>query len=286
MPTFERILVATDFTDAARAAVQVAGDMARRTGAGLDVAHVIDDRPLAYAAAPRLAELLHLGDTAEERRQRVLDAVRKEARAEGAVGAGIHAPGGDPSIELPVLRDELGADLLVCGAHGTLAVRHFAVGSTAERLLRRPASPLLLVRRAPPGGECKRILVGLEHPDRRTPALEFALGLAHDLRAEVCVLHVLPRAGYVSDRRHVELAPETARERIAAVASSVDRTVPIDIRVERGDPVDRVSRIAEELASELVVLGAERNADGWPGRVVDRTARSGVPALLAIWSAS
>jgi hypothetical protein len=57
--------------------------------------------------------------------------------------------------------------------------------------------------------------------------------------------------------------------------------VRIDAR--RGDAGDLVASVARELRADLLVMGAERNADGWPGRVTDRAARAGLPALLVVW---
>jgi len=55
-----------------------------------------------------------------------------------------------------------------------------------------------------------------------------------------------------------------------------------------GRGIDRQQRAglaaaAREHGAHLVVLGAERNRDGWPGRVADRVARAGLPSLLFVW---
>jgi nucleotide-binding universal stress UspA family protein len=141
----------------------------------------------------------------------------------------------------------------------------------------------LLVNKPPGGGEYKRILVGAEYPDRPTPWLEIALALAHHLRAELTVLHVVPPAGYVSDAHHVELEPRTVPKRLERLVSDLDATVPLQISVRRGDPARVVPQVARRLKADLVVLGAERGPEGWPGRVADRLARAGLPSLLYIW---
>ena len=169
------------------------------------------------------------------------------------------------------------------GSLGLRGFRRFLLGSVSDRALRRPGPPLLLVRHAPPGGEFKKILVGVEDPTQRSLWLEIALALAHELRAEVAVVHVLPSKGYVSDGRRVELYPKHVTPELERQVSALDPTIPIQVIVRRGDPVRVLPSVSRQLGADLVVLGAERHADGFPGRVTDRVARAGLPALLVVW---
>ena len=190
---------------------------------------------------------------------------------------------GDPFTEVFAQRQLLESDLLVLGARGLRSLRRFILGSVADRALRRPGCPLLLVDRATVNGEFKRILVGVELPDGPSPQLGIALSLAHHMRAEVTLLHVLPPAGYVSDAHHVELDPRSVPKRLQKLVAAVDRTVPVTITVRSGDPANVIPSLARRQRADLVVLGAERGPHGWPGRVADRVARAGLPSLLYVW---
>ena len=120
-------------------------------------------------------------------------------------------------------------------------------------------------------------------PDHPSPWLEIALALAHHQRAEVIVLHVLPPRGYVSTEHHVELSPESVPKRLEHLAHELDRTIPVQVTVKRGDAARVIPRMVRELQADLVVLGAERSRDGWPGRVASRVAHAGLPSLLYVW---
>jgi nucleotide-binding universal stress UspA family protein len=256
----KKILVGTDFSKTANVAVRVALQLGRRMAAHVDVAHVLLDGPQPPADERRLDELAD----------------------EDGVDAQAHTLSGNPALCLLGQREVLGADLLVLGARGLRSLRRFFLGSVADRALRHPGCPLLLVNDTH-RGEFKKILVGVEYPDARTPWLEVALALAHHLRAEVVVLHVLPEKGFVSDAHHVELSPRTVMERLRKLLASVDATIPMQVTVRRGDPAQLIPREARKMNVDLVVLGAERAASGWPGRVADRVARTGLPALLYVW---
>ena len=259
----ERILVGTDFSPSAGAALEVAASLAHATEAHVDLLHC----------------LFGPGEDEERARERM----RRRAEGAGVPDAGLLVVRGEPADQLSLARDERGADLVVVGAAGLRGLRGFLLGSIADRMLRRPGSPLLLVREARGHGELKQIAVGLELPDAETHALHAAVRLAGATTGELCVIHALPPRGYLSDRRHVEMHPETAAARIEAIVARLDAGVPFQTSVHPGDPVDEISLVVKRLDPDLLVIGAERNPDGWPGRVADRMARTGPAALLLVW---
>lgn len=279
-----RILAGTDFSSTARAAAEVAACVARRTGASVELAHVVRNPAERVTGYTLIDELLVTSPDPEELRADAMDRLAREAEAVGLADAGRHALLGEPAAELVALRDRLAADLLVLGGRGLRGLRRFLLGSVADRVLRAPGAPLLLVREAPRGREFRRLLVGLQLPDQLSPALRLAVAAAHDLLSELTVVHVLPPRGYLSDLRHVELHPDTGVERVEKTLAGIDRTVPVQIMVEHGDPAGVIPAVARRLGADLVVLGAETDAGGWPGRVTDRVARAGVPSLLIVWT--
>jgi nucleotide-binding universal stress UspA family protein len=259
----ERLLVGTDFSPSAGAALEVAASLARHTGAQVDLLHCLFDP--------------------DDDGKRAKERMRQQAEEAGVPDANLIAVPGEPADQLSRLRDELGADLVVAGAAGLRGVRGFLLGSVADRMLRRPGAPLLLVREARGHGQLKRIAVGLELPDVETPALQAAVRLAGAMTGELCVIHALPPRGYLSDRRHVEMHPDTVVQRIEAAVARLDASIPFQTAVHPGDPAEEITLVVQKLDPDLLVLGAERNPDGWPGRVADRLARMGPAALLLVW---
>ena len=279
----ERILVGSDFSASANAALEVASALARRTGAAIDLIHVVPPSPGPATGYEIVDELLANRSDSNEACRRARIQLEKMAKAAELPESRVEALFGDPAPTLLEQRSRREPDLLVLGARGLRGLRRFVLGSLADRALRQPGCPLLLVNRSPAGGEFKKILVPLELPDEPKPWLRTALTIAHKLRSEVVILHVLPPKGYVSDVRHVELAPESVPERLRSLVTSLDPTIPVEIAVRRGDPATIIPSFAKKLGADLVVMGAERRDDGWPGRVADRVARAALPALLYVW---
>lgn len=259
---FQRILTGTDFSSASDAALFTALAMGRRLEARVDVFHAVDrPDPQTYA---------------REARERL-------ARVDGIEAAEVHVEACSAGELLLGLREECSPDLLVLGASGQRWLRHMLLGSLCQRALHTPGCPLLIVSQAPLGGLFKQVLVALEEPDLESPALRIGLAMCHQLRGELTLLHVLPPHGYISDRRRVELAPESVPERLEQVAAHVDPSIPVRVEVRDGDPSVEIPRVARKLGAEVVVMGAERGPDGEPGATVDRVAASGLPAAMFVW---
>jgi nucleotide-binding universal stress UspA family protein len=140
------ILLATDGSECSEWALGFAIDLARETGASLQILSV---RPLRLqtrmgpAAPPREVERLagpeHIAAEAAER-----------AHAAG-VDAIPHATHGDIVTEIAAAAVTLGAEMLVVGSRGLGAVSGAMLGSVSQALVRRSSIPVTVVRQAPLG---------------------------------------------------------------------------------------------------------------------------------------
>ena len=139
-PELGRIAVGLDESPEARAAVDLAVDLARATGARLWLHVVIDDRPTATYVQPfdwplRLEKRTTGG-------QDLLDRTLADLRdvdADGGVTTG---------SPVQVLADAAtSTDLLILGSRRWGPVKRLALGSTAEAVVRRGAGPVLVLPR-------------------------------------------------------------------------------------------------------------------------------------------
>jgi nucleotide-binding universal stress UspA family protein len=122
-----RILVATDFSDEAEAAVRVAIDYARRLGAHLHILHV-------YSTGEVDVTRL-LADTA--------------ASARPDVPVTVASTGGDAAAEILRYAARQPIDLIVVGTHGRTGMSRLLLGSVAERVVRGARCPVLAVPALP-----------------------------------------------------------------------------------------------------------------------------------------
>ena len=144
----KRILVATDFSVGANAALQHACATARAFGATLDVLHVVSD-PLEQA--PTTAEGYALPDDFNQQleakvRSHAMEALAKTCGTWLAVEVLIRH--GTPSDEILKTAKERRTDLIVVGRHGHRLLERVFLGTTAERVVREAPCPVLTVHAA------------------------------------------------------------------------------------------------------------------------------------------
>jgi nucleotide-binding universal stress UspA family protein len=138
-----RILVGTDFSMPALAAVWRAGRLAHASGGELEIVHVISPAELPAYRMP--------GRSANRRRvlaeaMSALRAMASEAQARFHVPVGTHLSIGTPHAEIAARADSIGAGVVVVGAHGERPLRDVFIGSTAQRLRSILHAPLLIAR--------------------------------------------------------------------------------------------------------------------------------------------
>jgi nucleotide-binding universal stress UspA family protein len=141
---WKKICCPIDFSDASRAAMEVAGDLARRFGARLILLHAYPIPGYTFpdgsiVASPRMMQ--ELADQAE----RHLQQWRAEAEKLGVAGVETAKAIGEPAAEVVAYAKEQGVDLLVVGTHGRTGIEHALMGSVAERVVRRAGCPVLTV---------------------------------------------------------------------------------------------------------------------------------------------
>lgn len=144
---FQTVLVTTDLSPLGSAAIPYAVRLAKDHGAKLVVATVVEIPP---PPNPLYAHY-YPSPTAAQRE----DARRAAAKGLTACLAPEDAPGvrvekaileGDPATEIIALAKSIEASVLVISTHGRTGLRHFFLGSVADRVARRTTCPVLLVR--------------------------------------------------------------------------------------------------------------------------------------------
>jgi nucleotide-binding universal stress UspA family protein len=149
--SFDRFLVPFDFSDHSRAALALATDLARRTGAELQLLHIVVPIVLSVPAVgptpmPALGLAVDLPREAERSlAQLVAPIVESGLRVETHVVE-------SSSIADTIRRyaEKIGADLIVMGTHGRTAIARVLLGSVSERTVREAPCPVLLTSEVAP----------------------------------------------------------------------------------------------------------------------------------------
>lgn len=282
-PNLRRILVPTDFSDRATQALRYAVPLARQLGGKISVLHVLDwpvvpatvgfaltdERTLAEAARRKLAELAQATVPPE-----LLD------RALVRTGRAYHG--------IVEAARELRLDLIVMATQGRVGLEGVLLGSTAERVVRHAACPVLTVRSQggvrSPGLKSRslvprinRILVPVDFSIRSEPAVRFAASLAQTMIARIGLLHVVQPLPVNSARYRAEIrrcdaeANREARRHLRALAALVPKGIRTDQLLRQDVPHRGIMDTASEWRCDLLVL-ATRGRTGVEYIVLGSTA--------------
>ncbi|MDH5493086.1 MAG: universal stress protein [Myxococcales bacterium] len=144
MAEIRKILIPVDFSPPSTHAADYGVDLAQKLGADVDFVHAYQ---LPIYALPDGGVMVgpDFVNRLTESAQRSLDQL--VARYEGrGLKIGTHLVDGAPHLEVRRLSGEIGADMIVMGTHGRSGVRHFLLGSVAERVVRISEIPVITVR--------------------------------------------------------------------------------------------------------------------------------------------
>ena len=154
VPTFNKILAPTDFSEDSKLALTYAVTLAQKFSSEIIVVHV--DQPLAPVMVSELNpgfDVSTMNRIAEEGRLlalKELDGTTARLRESGVKARQLMRVGA-PFLEIIHAAQSEGTDLIVMGTHGRSGLAHVLMGSVAERVVNKAPCPVLTVR----------------HPDRK-----------------------------------------------------------------------------------------------------------------------
>lgn len=139
-----RILVPIDFSDYAELTLVYARELAKAYDAHVDVLHILEEAalPVVYGIEPVSVAVPEI----EERAYAAL-ARRAEDIFGDVVPFDVHTGLGYPAHEITAFAEEHQNDLIVMATHGLTGVKHFLLGSVAEKVVRAAPCPVFSVKR-------------------------------------------------------------------------------------------------------------------------------------------
>ena len=145
---FNRVLIPTDGSDAAKPAVDMALDLARVHGATLHILCIVDQPTSVSGTGEGFSGLDNLLNQLEERGQEATAAIAEQARESG-VETVTAVRRGNPHDDILAYADGNGIDVIVMGTHGRTGVKRALLGSVTEDVVRHSEIPVLTVHRDP-----------------------------------------------------------------------------------------------------------------------------------------
>jgi nucleotide-binding universal stress UspA family protein len=150
MSTFPtKILLATDASEDAVKATQMASDVANISGSELHVLHVGNMKDFHIAPGAEQSFSPRSGDYGEirEKAEKTLEVAVKQVEQTGGTVAEAHLRMGDPDDEILRFSEQHGDfGLIVMGSRGLGPVKRKLMGSVSESVVRHAHCPVLVAR--------------------------------------------------------------------------------------------------------------------------------------------
>jgi len=262
MLRIERILCPVDFSDASAGAYGSAQSLARRYQARLIVQHVVEFNPPHfdyYAPATYLVELYQ--SIRDDDRKKLLDFVSSHP-SDGVQPECLVSDGGVITDAILAVAKEQKVDLIVMGTHGARGADRDALGSVADKVLRKARCPVLVSHKrerdaAGPQGvqesiELRRVVFCTDFSDPAQRALGYALSVAAEYDAEITLLHVLED---VPSSAETETALATATRRLEGlIPPEAGTAARIKTAVRVGRAYEQIIQQASATQADLVIM--------------------------------
>lgn len=303
METFAKtIVVGFDFSPQARHALMTALHFARAQGAAVRVVTALPGHLDAGFLRKTWAEAKHQRDELyadEAVFDAVVEKMREEVTALGGEGVEVHAEASHERADRALCEqaDVYTGDLIVVGATGQSALQRILVGSTASRIVRRSAWPVLVVKPEqtwPP----RSVVCPVDYSDAAARALVWAARMARQTEdGHVHVLHVVETAAAqtmdlygVGASTELESHRAQAREeawprlRDFCAEAGLDEDVAWTPHVVSGDVDAQVVTLAREVNADLISMGSvgRKGLEGlFIGNTAERVLRQ-LPCSLLI----
>ncbi|HEX9201115.1 MAG TPA: universal stress protein [Acidobacteriaceae bacterium] len=259
IPSFQRLLVATDFSAASQAAFRTALDTCTSLGASLLLLHVFEYSEMAPPETGGL--LLELQGI----RQQCQDDLHELCHQAGRAGVKCETMLEDGIASSRIL-DVIAAkqiDLAVLGTNALHGFERLVFGSTAETVLRKSPCPVLTV--GPRVGSCSNghhsdgpVIFATDFDFTTMHAIGFAACFSNLLQSPLHCVHVLPRT--LEAGSQCEIVPSIMAEALQQLAteSGVVIEPPTCATIFGSEISYAVVDYARQHNAKLIVLGVRQ----------------------------
>ena len=263
------IIVGTDFSATAAAAMDWAAELARQQGARIELVHAVMT-PLSTPATFPAPGLVPSGDQlSAEIQQAARDRLGQAAEAlrQREISVDTYLGVGTPAQVILERAEETGAELVAVGTRGLSGLSHVLLGSTAQRAIQGSPCPVLAVH---PGDSerhrpIRTILVPTDFSDDAERAIHTALQLLAPLEQEarLILIHAfnlpIEYTAYGPIPTSIHFLRDTGLEAerlLQEKAESLEREgMTVDWVAREGDPAAVIAHAAEERGADLIAIG-------------------------------
>lgn len=268
MSNFRKILLPTDFSPCADAALHQAVTIAERFQGAVTMLHVVtvhesDTGKIESVFSKNSKSYDHIMTSAEELLHTKEGMIKTPVLIEKVLRRGI-----SPTSEIIGYADEQEPDLIVMGTHGRTGIRRLIMGSVAEKIIRLSDCPVMTVRcgtdgKASPYPNYRSILLPIDFSESSKNALWKAAEMARSYGAILTLLHVaepIDVSGYsegddTSEEEFLADHSDSAEQALSEFTSNAPlEGIEVYTRVVHGRPGRKIVEYADDEGIDLIII--------------------------------
>lgn len=294
---YEKIMTPLDGSQIAEVALPYAEELAGRLGSEVTLLNVNEQSDESY-------QHMH-----EFYMEKIADTVKNGSESY-AKASGSKVPirvnkviiNGHPAEKIVEYADKENISLIVMSTHGRSGIRHWTIGSVAEKVLRATNKPVALIRAkgAKPAVREKslltRMLVPLDGSKEAETSIPYAEELAFKLKAEIVLLQVLA-TGYqamtelggtyiVYSESQMESFKRYALTYLNPIAGRLrNKGIKTNVELKLGDAAEEIIRFADEGKFDAVMMSTHGRSgfSRWVfGSVAEKLIHQGNTPLILV----
>lgn len=247
----KKILIPIDFSDTSKLALEHAVFMAERYGAEIVFLHVFESFSYQMEISQMLIDSVKVGDLVKGK----LDELAKEVHRKSGVSISTEVTTGSVATNIVETAEQLGADVIVMGTHGSSGFEEFFVGSNAYKVVSKSAIPVLSVQDGASNVAYKNIIVPLDLSKGSRQKLQYIAPLAKKYSSRLHLISLVTEKD-----ADVEYKLDVINKQVQEYLKSED--VPFIVKRLYGDNrAKMVIDYATEINAELITIMTEQDPD-------------------------
>jgi nucleotide-binding universal stress UspA family protein len=255
--SLETIVVGTDLSTNAAAALEWAIELASAHGARIVLAHAIEsDLPMLTEAQGQIVQ----------NARRKMDTIHGSIEA-SKVEVQTRLDIGNPWETIAMIAKEVSANLIIVGAHGESRFSEHVLGTVADRLIKTTSTPVLVHRASTPRARhgLQTVLAATDFSEESALAISTVVHLLRGSTepTRLVLFHTVALAITPGDfatpvamSQYWDEEERTARRRLESLAASLrsDR-LQVEVKSFRGYPGDAILYEAQMINADLIAIG-------------------------------
>jgi len=259
---YRRILVPLDGSEAAETVLDLARNLAARSGSALTLLHVCPPEQVGFEPVVS-AYIQWTADLVQRDISKMCEKVQCHFEGVTATASPVLVKG-EPAEEIVCYAEENEASVILIATHGRSGLVHSVMSDVANRVVRNSLVPVWLIKTLPPDDiVCvewppKRVLVPLDGSERAENALPYATEYAKLFDAELALLRVCEEPENTSNHPEASI-PMSWDEHVKRIRSHYEAQCSIYLEVVK----DRLTKMGLKVTTECLHGNATEEIVGY-----------------------